>query len=176
MKTLINWLMPACFLFAAVLTTLSLPAHATPTLSPGEAADLQFMREEEKLAHDVYAALYDQWQTPVFLNIRQSEATHTASIRSLLDGFGIPDPASRLGAGEFSNPGLATLYQQLVDEGKQSLNAALAVGRKIEVLDIRDLEERMARTQHPDILRTYANLKRASENHLQAFSGNSQRR
>ena len=34
---------------------------APSAVSPAEAASLQFMREEEKLAHDVYVTLYEQW-------------------------------------------------------------------------------------------------------------------
>ncbi len=176
MKTLTHWLMATLFLMAAALTSLSLPAQAASTISAQEAADLQFMCEEEKLAHDVYAALYAKWQTPVFLNIQKSEATHTASVKTLLDRFGIQDPVTRQNPGEFTHPEFATLYRQLVDEGSQSLSAALAVGRKIEELDIKDLNERIARTQNPDILRVYGNLKRGSENHLRAFSGNGSRR
>lgn len=170
MKTLTHWLMATLFLIAAALT--SLPAQAANPISTQEAADLQFMREEEKLAHDVYAALYAKWQTPVFLNIQKSEATHTASVKTLLDRYGISDPISNTKPGEFTNPEFATLYRQLVDEGSHSLAAALAVGRKIEELDIKDLNERIARTQNPDILRVYGNLKRGSENHLRAFSSN----
>lgn len=173
MKTQTHRLMAALFLIAAALT--SLPAQAANPISAQEAADLQFMREEEKLAHDVYAALYAKWQTPVFLNIQKSEATHTASVKTLLDRYDIPDPIASTKPGEFTHPEFATLYRQLVDEGSQSLTAALAVGCKIEELDIKDLNERIARTQNPDILRVYGNLKRGSENHLRAFTSGNRR-
>ena len=38
------------------------------TLSAQETTDMLFMREEEKLAHDVYVFLYELWSNPVFLN------------------------------------------------------------------------------------------------------------
>jgi len=176
MKTFQSWLMALICILGALLTSTTLTAQPTSTLSAIETADLQFMREEEKLAHDVYAALYAKWQTPVFLNIQKSEATHTASVKTLLDRYGISDPISNTKPGEFTHPEFATLYQQLIEEGSKSLTAALAVGRKIEELDIKDLNERIARTQNPDILRVYGNLKRGSENHLRAFSGNGGRR
>ena len=50
----------------------------TPVLSAKEASDLIFLREEEKLARDVYLALYDAWGTPIFLNISSSEQKHTS--------------------------------------------------------------------------------------------------
>ena len=42
--------------------------QVTTALSDAEAATLVFMREEEKLARDVYITLYDQWEHPVFNN------------------------------------------------------------------------------------------------------------
>jgi hypothetical protein len=45
-------------------------------LSPQEAESLLFMREEEKLARDVYITLYEQWNNQVFANISNSEQRH----------------------------------------------------------------------------------------------------
>ncbi len=70
MKPFQSWLMALICILGAPLPSTTLPAQPTSTLSAIETADLQFMREEEKLAHDVYAALYAKWQTPVFLNIQ----------------------------------------------------------------------------------------------------------
>ena len=39
---------------------------STSILNANEIADLQFMREEEKLAHDVYLALYQKWNLQAF--------------------------------------------------------------------------------------------------------------
>jgi hypothetical protein len=49
------------------------------------------------------------------------------------------------------------------------------VGAAVEEIDILDLKERMAQTDRQDILMVYANLKKGSENHLQAFVNNLQR-
>ena len=59
-------------------------------LSAAERAGLIYMYEEEKLARDVYNALYDKWKLPVFRNIASSEETHMESIALLLDRYGIP--------------------------------------------------------------------------------------
>ena len=40
-------------------------------LTQAEIDGLVFMREEEKLAHDVYVALYEQWDLAIFDNISQ---------------------------------------------------------------------------------------------------------
>ena len=144
-------------------------------LSASEVDGLVFMREEEKLAHDVYVTLYAQWGLPVFNNIANSEATHTAAIKVLLDRYGIADPAAGKGVGEFTNSDLQKLYEQLVAQGSQSLTEALKVGISIEEIDIRDLQTRLTETSSPDIQLVYNNLLRASENHLRAFTTNLQR-
>jgi hypothetical protein len=38
------------------------------------------MREEEKLAHDVYMTLYEKWGQQIFKNIAASEETHTNAV------------------------------------------------------------------------------------------------
>ena len=59
-------------------------AAPAATISPTESAALQFIREEEKLAHDVYVALYAKWNLQIFSNIAASEQKHTDSILTLL--------------------------------------------------------------------------------------------
>ena len=139
------------------------------TLTPGEVAGLTFMREEEKLARDVYLTLYDAWNHQVFSNIAGSEQTHMNAIGTLLTRYGIADPAAGNDVGEFTNPDLQALYNQLVAQGRQSLADALRVGATIEEIDIRDLVEQLAGVEHSDIRRVYERLEQGSENHLRAF-------
>lgn len=140
-----------------------------------EADDLTFMREEEKLAHDVYVTLCTKWGVSVFQNIANSESSHMTAIKTLLDRYGIADPASGKGVGEFTNPDLQKLYDQLVAQGSKSLADALKVGATIEEIDIRDLQTRMAQTSSADIKLVYGQLLRGSENHLRAFTSTLQR-
>lgn len=144
-------------------------------LSDDESAGLVFMREEEKLAHDVYVTLYQKWGLPVFNNIADSEAAHTSAVRVLLDRYGIADPAAGNGVGEFTDPALQALYGQLVEQGSKSISDALKVGAVIEEIDIRDLDTRLAQTDQADIELVYNKLKNASYNHLQAFTSTLQR-
>ncbi|RPJ24786.1 MAG: DUF2202 domain-containing protein [Chloroflexi bacterium] len=144
-------------------------------LSASEQDDLIFMREEEKLAHDVYVTLYSTWGLPVFQNIANREATHTAAVKLLLDRYGIADPTAGKGFGEFTNPDLQKLYDQLVAQGSKSLVDALKVGAAIEEIDILDLQTRIARTTNADIKLVYNNLLRGSENHLRAFTSTLQK-
>lgn len=155
---------------AAGLTTGQAVAAVKPAaLSPAEAAALQFMREEEKLAHDVYVALGSRWGLPEFSNIAASEQQHTDAVAALLARYQVSDPAVGKGAGVFTNPELQALYNELIAQGGVSAEAALRVGGLIEEVDILDLQERLAATKNADILRVYSNLLRGSENHLRAF-------
>ena len=137
-------------------------------LTDAEVEGLLFMREEEKLAGDVYRYFYNLYGSSVFQNIAGAEDTHTESVLSLLSQYGIADPAIAE-AGVFSNPDLQALYDQLIAQGSQSLQDALLVGAAIEEIDILDLEERIAQTDEADIQLVYQNLMQGSESHLRAF-------
>jgi hypothetical protein len=143
-------------------------------LSAEEIAGLLWMREEEKLAHDVYVALYERWGMAIFERIAESEVRHMAAVKSLLDLYGIDDPAAGKAVGEFSDPTIAELYAKLVKKGSRSRNRALRVGAYIEELDILDLRSQI--TDEAPILRVYENLERGSENHLRAFVRKLERR
>lgn len=148
------------------VSVLDIPAS---DLSAEEAASLLFMREEEKLARDVYNALYTTWGQQSFSNIASSEQKHMDEIKVLLDRYDLTDPA--LDAGKFTNPELQALYDQLVAQGSVSLADALKVGAAIEEIDIRDLQAQMSKTDNADIQQAYTNLMNGSYSHLQAFTG-----
>jgi len=133
---------------------------------------LTYMREEEKLARDVYLYLYDKWGSQIFNNISGSEQTHMDAIKTLLDRYGLPDPTANKSQGEFDNDNLQDLYYLLEDQGCVSLVEALNVGVFIEETDIDDLNAGIAATQRKDIKTVYKNLKQGSLNHLKAFVSN----
>jgi hypothetical protein len=144
---------------------------AAPTVQPltaEEVKHLQFMREEEKLARDVYQLLFDKWKLTVFQNIAASEDNHFSALGTLLSRYGVADPAQSA-AGAFTDPGLISLYNQLVAKGLQSAQDALEVGVLIEKQDISDLEIAVAGTTRFDIKRVLNNLMNGSYNHLEAF-------
>ena len=140
-------------------------------LSAGEIAGLKLMREEEKLARDVYMVLYDKWDLPTFNNIAKSEQTHTDAVKTLLYTYGIEDPVTTDDRGIFTDQKLQTLYDDLVNQGDASLLEALIVGATIEDLDIKDLNELIAQTENQDILLVYNNLRKGSRNHIRSFVG-----
>jgi hypothetical protein len=138
-------------------------------LTASDREALILMREEEKLAHDVYLVLYHQWGATIFQNISRSEQTHTEAVKSLLDAYQIADPASGQ-LGEFTNPELQALYDELVERGSRSLTDALRVGAAIEEIDILDLQQRTAGTENSSVSRFFNNLLQDSFHHLNAFT------
>ncbi len=143
-------------------------------LSEDETAGILYMREEEKLARDVYAAMYDKWGFRIFENIAKSEQVHMDAVKALIEKYGLEDPAKD-GYGTFTNPELQKLYDELVRLGNKSEAEALKVGAMIEEIDILDLKERLSQTDNEDIKLVYENLMRGSENHLRAFVSNLER-
>lgn len=173
----------------ALLMSLGAPLYADERgLSELEVEDLMFMREEEKLAHDVYAELYryykeDGIELIIFANIATSEQRHMDAMLNLLDKYALDDPAAGLEAGEFENEVLAGLYENLVSDsdanptilgepasgGKVSPEAALTVGAWIEERDMIDILHAIANTSRADIVGVYTNLLCGSREHLRAF-------
>lgn len=136
-----------------------------------ELEGLLLMREEEKLARDVYQALGEMWNMPVFFNISQSEGTHMEAVKALLDRYDIQDPVGEDDPGEFTDPELQALYDDLTAQGSESLEAALSIGAAVEDLDIKDLSDLLEETDNQDITVVYENLLRGSENHIRSFTG-----
>ena len=147
-------------------------------LSDGDRENLIFMREEEKLARDVYIVLGEKWGLGPFLNIQESEARHMDMVKGLLDTYGIDDPIAETDdqVGVFVNQDLQGLYDQLVEQGLQSAVEALKVGALIEETDIRDLGDAILQTSRNDIRNVLGQLQDASGNHLRAFVSNLEQR
>lgn len=161
----------AAFDSATLASTLA--SYPLQPPSTAEAEGLAFMREEEELAHAVYAAHAMRWPTlPIFGNIAASETTHTTAVKALLDRYQLADPLAGLSPGAFKTPALQALYSQLVAAGSTSLVDALKVGVQIEELDIHDLQSRIAEVDNADILLVYDNLLRGSRNHLRSYMRN----
>jgi len=139
-------------------------------LDETERADLLFIREEEKLARDVYMALYDVHKVRAFRKISQSEQRHMDALLTLIEKYEITDPVGDNAVGEFTNTTLQSLYTQLVAKGKESLVDALVVGLTIEDMDIHDLVGDLDRTDNTDVRTVYQNLMKGSRNHLRAFA------
>ena len=157
-------------LIAIAVVATALPAQAaTPTVSTKIKAQLLYLIEEEKLAHDVYTALDAVSISPKFKNISDAEQTHMDAVALLLKTYGIKNPIIGKKPGVFTNKSLTTLYKTLVAKGKLSELDAIAVGILIEKKDLADLATLSKIVTQADIKFTIANLKKGSENHLAAF-------
>ena len=150
--------------------------QAAAVLGEDEEYWLTYIREEEKLARDVYLYLYEKWGSRIFDNISVSEQRHMDAIKTLLDKYGIPDPVGLNTdppgldvRGLFFNEDLQALYTRLTGDGSLSLVEALKVGVFIEMTDIDDLTKAIALKTRRDIKRVYSNLLDGSLNHLDAF-------
>lgn len=141
----------------------------TGTLAEAEVKSLMEMREEEKLAREVYLAMNARYNYRIFANIAKSENAHSSAVLYLINGFGLTDP-SPAAATEFSNPLFSDLYKQLTEKGSASLIEALKVGAFIEEHDIADLKRHLGETENTTVAKVYGNLLRASKYHLKAFS------
>lgn len=173
---------------------LSTPASAG--LDATEASHLTFMREEEKLARDVYLTLADLYpDQQVFSRIAtRSEQTHTDTMRDKLDQFNLPDPnpdtnnlPSSLGVFTGDEWGWYFMekYALLTSRGKISELDALYVGAFIEELDMKDIAvcpqimiDRgfsspcgLAYTDERSLQTAYSALISGSESHLRAYVG-----
>ena len=139
-------------------------------LTAYEKEGILLMREEEKLAHDVYSFFVEKYNIPIFRNIKQSEVMHQKSMIWLMEKYDIKDPSFEE-QGKFNNKELQKLYDRLTVQGN-TLIEALKIGAYIEELDIFDLKKLMKKTDNKDILRVYSRLLWGSENHFRAFTRN----
>jgi hypothetical protein len=148
----------------------SAPRSTQVQPTPAEATDMLFMREEEKLARDVYVQMHDLWALAPFADIAVAEQHHMDAMLRLLTRYRLPDPAAGMLIGEFVNPELQTLHDTLIEQGAQSYEAALRVGGLIEEADMEDIAAAIARSDKSDIDLVYESLLCGSRNHLRSFA------
>lgn len=139
------------------------------TLDAVELAELRQMRQEEKLARDVYLTLHYFWKLNVFENIAASEQSHMDLVLTIFDRYGVADPLISDKIGVYPDPVFGNLYGLLINVGQASLVNAVAVGAIIEDLDIYDLNEALAHTDNLDMATVWQNLNQGSRNHMRAF-------
>lgn len=166
---------PEVIASSAAPTPISTATPSAPTVDKGvanesaTAAQLAYLIEEEKLAHDVYTAMYELWGARAFGNILNSEANHQDQVLSVMNTFAVEDLRSS-DLGVFTDPELQKLYDDLIAKGSKSLLDAYEVGIAIEELDIADLTDMLSTATDPTVIAMMENLRRGSENHLRAFN------
>lgn len=130
-------------------------------LSSSEEQSLYYQYSEEKLAHDIYTYFYELYWTQVFSNIASSESQHMEAVRVLLDRYDLEAPTTYWE--------LQETYDVLKAEWEKSLQSALEVWAKIEILDIEDIVDTIKETDNDDIKLVLTNIGWASYNHLRWF-------
>jgi len=148
------------------------PDQGTRSLTDQEKADLLYMREEEKLARDMYNFLFETWGLSVFNKIAPSEQRHMDALKRMIDKHKmteidpvvlVPEP------GMFVNEKIQGLYNELAEKGVLTQTDALEVGVLVEEIDIEDLEFFLQRVDNQDIINVYENLVAGSYSHLASF-------
>ena len=183
-------------LAATMMTAPMTPALAA--LDANEETHLTFMREEEKLARDVYLTLADMYpNASVFQNIAEgSEQTHTDTMRDKLAQFNLPDPNPNTNnlpgsIGVFTGADYGAYFTEkfniLVNWGSNSELDALYAGAFIEELDMHDIimcpkivsdlkgiaedECGLGYTDERPLINAYSSLLDGSESHLRSYVG-----
>jgi len=137
-------------------------------LTESEKQGILFIREEEKAARDLYLSLYSQDNLSIFPSIAQSEQNHMDSVKVLIDKFGLQDPVQEE-RGAFTNQSLKSLYDDLLEKGTESPEAALEAGAIFEEISILDLQKELSATNNQDIRTVFQGLLTGSEKHLRSY-------
>jgi hypothetical protein len=166
------------------------------SLDANETSHLTFMREEEKLARDVYLTFADMYPAQgVFANIATtSEQTHTDTMRDKLAQYGLPDPNPDTNnlptsIGVFTGAEWGWYFDEkfaaLTSAGSNSELDALYAGAFIEELDMHDIADcpqvmvdagysdpcGLNYTDESGIQNAYSSLIDGSESHLRSYVG-----
>jgi len=145
------------------------PATSTQPTTLAQ-ADLVFAIEEERVAHDIYAAAFARWNLRVFANIAESETRHAAALIQLAATVGVQPPVAH--PGTYVTADLQALYDSLLTLVNESDTGALRAGALIEETDIADLRRLSVKATDSASQAVLANLESASVNHLAAFVRN----
>lgn len=171
MKKLITLVIIGLMAFGVLYAAGGVNVNLLPyeEISQQEEESLVFLREEEKLAYDVYIYLYNLWGVKIFKNISDSEQTHTDSVLELLKKYNIEDPVKENEIGVFQNEILQEAYNTLTEKGSLSVIEAFKVGAYIEELDIKDIRDLYEKVDNADIELVFSNLEKGSVNHINSF-------
>jgi hypothetical protein len=184
--------------FAMAIALAGKTAYASTdgiVLDFNEQTHLEFMREEEKLARDVYIELSTMYPDhPIFGKIDDSEQRHTDAVKAMIEKYGLEDPNTNDNVGVYTGADygwyFTEKFQQLVGKASVSELDALYVGAFIEELDMMDINQcpkvivetdngindvsecGKIYTDNADVDRLYAALLDGSDSHLEGYVKN----
>ena len=143
---------------------------ATTDLTDAEVSALQYNREEERLARDLYQALADHYDgARPFSRIVRAEQQHFNAVGTLLERYGVADPSIDATPGSYADPDLQAAYDNWYAQGLVSIADAYQVGIELETQDIAELREAAESATAADVISTFERLEAGSSTHLAAF-------
>jgi len=140
---------------------------ALAVLTAREKDGLLFIWEEERVARDLYASLYEKNNLTIFLDLVRSESSHMDQARAVMEKHGLAVPPDEPGI--FQNQTLQEMHDQLLAEGLQSDQDALTVAAVFEEISIVDLEKELSASQANDVRTVYEGLLAGSRKHLRSY-------
>lgn len=159
-------------------------ATSSSTLSNEQKYALAFMWHEEKMAYDIYNELYKINPAQQLKNIaNNSEIKHIGFVQDLVKKYDInitnlKDYAvnysqvelEALPVGKFAIEPIQKLYDTLYEKGIKTMQDTFEVGCMVEVTDVNDLNEFIAKSgAMTDIIDTFTILRDDSYTHYWAF-------
>lgn len=137
-------------------------------LTNDEEIFLLALREDERVARDLYKSLYKLYKNESFKRIYEAETSHMKAIGSLLSFYGVSYPDSAA-LGVFENADDQALYNDLLAKGDDSLTVALKTGAYLEEVNISDYTKLIPNISNQNIQLVVNHLLKGSRNHLRMF-------
>ena len=153
------------------LSLLFNPLKIYSQLTDAEVNGILSLREEEKVAYDVYTVMFEKYESKVFKNIAENEKEHMNKIKELIDQFNLTDPIAGTidQKGVFSNKKMQTMYDEMILGGNYGLLDALRAAARFEETDIVDLRKYLSSASDQSVINVYLNLESGSQDHLRSL-------
>jgi len=142
------------------------PFDSTADLTANEIEFAYAVREDEKVARDLYFAFFEKYKLKAFENISKAESNHIRAVELLLSYYEIDYP--EIGEyGKFADPTRQQMYDSLLIKGETALEA-FKVMAQLEEENIVSFGEVLEDIENDNIAIVIENLLKASENHFKA--------
>jgi hypothetical protein len=126
MITVLAWAITAVLCAGAIAPAIGAPSLP---LTTQEKNMLTFMREEEKMARDVYLEMFEKWGAAIFSNIAVSEQRHMDTMKKMLDKYQCL--TRRFAIGDFTNLDLQAKYDELMIRFRSYVDASYTYHREM---------------------------------------------
>ncbi len=129
------------------------------SLTEEEKSSVQSMMEYEKMVRDVYAIMYEKWQTQAFENLGKKASAAMAAIKLLLDRYNLENPVKdATKVGDFKNVTLQKMLNAMVSKGDKSLKDALEACAEAEEMNMAKIENALKTCDSADLKLVYETL------------------